>query len=33
MRKIPNLRWIDRTGRDDADVATEIATAIDPHPW
>jgi len=25
MRKVPNLRWIDRTDRDDADVAAEIA--------
>jgi len=25
MRKIPDLRWIDRTGRDDATVAAEIA--------
>ena len=24
MRKIPNLRWIDRTGRDDTDVAAEV---------
>jgi tRNA dimethylallyltransferase len=24
MRKIPNLRWIDRTGREDPDVAAEI---------
>jgi hypothetical protein len=29
MRKIPNLRRIDRTDRDDADVAAEIAAAID----
>jgi tRNA dimethylallyltransferase len=28
MRKIPNLRRIDRTGRDDIDVATEIADAL-----
>lgn len=28
MRKIPNLRWIDRTERTDADVAAEIAN----HP-
>jgi tRNA dimethylallyltransferase len=28
MRKVPNLRWIDRTGREDADVATEIAAEI-----
>jgi tRNA dimethylallyltransferase len=25
MRKVPNLRWIDRTGRDDPDVAAGIA--------
>jgi tRNA dimethylallyltransferase len=25
MRKIPNLRWVDRTGLSDADVATQIA--------
>ena len=24
MRKIPNLRWIDRTDRDDAEIAVEI---------
>jgi tRNA dimethylallyltransferase len=28
QRKIPNLHAIDRTGRDDADVAAEIAVAI-----
>jgi len=28
MRKIPNLRAIDRTGRSDADVAAEIAIAL-----
>jgi tRNA dimethylallyltransferase len=28
MRKVPNLRWIDRAGRDDATVATEIADAL-----
>jgi tRNA dimethylallyltransferase len=28
MRKIPNLRWIDRGDRNDADVATEIAAAL-----
>jgi tRNA dimethylallyltransferase len=28
MRKIPGLRWIDRTGRDDAAVAAEIASAL-----
>jgi hypothetical protein len=29
MRKVPNLRTIDRTGRDDAEVAAEIVAAID----
>jgi tRNA dimethylallyltransferase len=29
MRKIPNLRWVDRTGRDDADVAVEIDSTLD----
>lgn len=28
MRKIPNLRWIDRGHRDDAAVAAEIAAAL-----
>ncbi len=28
MRKVPNLRWIDRTGRDDATVANKIAGQI-----
>lgn len=28
MRKVPNLRWIDRAGRDDATVADEIADAL-----
>jgi tRNA dimethylallyltransferase len=28
MRKIPNMRAIDRTGRDDTDVAAEIAAAL-----
>ena len=28
MRKIPNLRWIDRTGRSDPDIATEILTHL-----
>jgi tRNA dimethylallyltransferase len=28
MRKIPNLHWIDRTGRTDADIASEIAVLI-----
>jgi tRNA dimethylallyltransferase len=29
MRKIPNLHGIDRTGQDDARVATQIAAALD----
>lgn len=32
MRKIPNLRWIDRSGRGDAEIAAEIAAAIPSHP-
>jgi tRNA dimethylallyltransferase len=32
MRKVPNLRWIDRTGRSDATVATEIAGQIGSGP-
>jgi tRNA dimethylallyltransferase len=28
MRKIPNLHWIDRTGRSDAEVAKEIANQL-----
>jgi tRNA dimethylallyltransferase len=28
MRKVPNLHWIDRTGRTDTDVAAEIATHL-----
>jgi tRNA dimethylallyltransferase len=28
MRKIPNLRWLDRGNRDDAEIATEIATLL-----
>lgn len=28
MRKVPDLHWIDRTARDDADVAAEIAAAL-----
>jgi tRNA dimethylallyltransferase len=28
MRKVPNLRWIDRAGRDNATVAAEIAEAL-----
>lgn len=31
MRKIPSLHTIDRTGRSDADVAAEIASAV-PYP-
>ncbi len=29
MRKIPNLRWIDRTDRSDVEVATQIAATLD----
>jgi tRNA dimethylallyltransferase len=32
QRKIPNLHAIDRTGRDDADVAAEIAASIGSRP-
>jgi tRNA dimethylallyltransferase len=28
MRKIPELSWIDRAGRDDAEIAAEIAAAL-----
>lgn len=28
MRKVPNLRWIDRTGRDDAAAAEKILAAL-----
>lgn len=28
MRKVPNLRWIERTDRDDAEVAAEIAETL-----
>jgi tRNA dimethylallyltransferase len=28
MRKIPNLRWVDRSGQDDASTAAEIADAL-----
>jgi tRNA dimethylallyltransferase len=28
MRKIPNLEWIDRAGREDAEIAVEIAAAL-----
>jgi len=28
MRKVPNLHWIDRTGRSDAEVAAEISPAL-----
>ncbi len=31
MRKIPNLLRIDRTGRDDAEVAAEMAAALTPR--
>jgi tRNA dimethylallyltransferase len=30
MRKIPNLEWIDRGGRGDAEVAAEIVTRLTP---
>jgi tRNA dimethylallyltransferase len=29
MRKVPNLRWIDRAGREDAEIAAEIAAALE----
>jgi tRNA dimethylallyltransferase len=32
MRKVPNLRWIDRSGRSDADVAAEILASIRSTP-
>jgi tRNA dimethylallyltransferase len=32
MRKIPNLHWIDRTGRSNAAVAAEIANALRGRP-
>lgn len=32
MRKIPNLHRIDRTGRDDAEIAAEIAWHLTPTP-
>ena len=28
MRKVPNLHWVDRMGRSDAEVAAEIAAAL-----
>ena len=28
MRKIPDLHWIDRTDRTDADIAAQIASAV-----
>ena len=28
MRKIPNLEWIDRGGRGDAEIAAEIVTRL-----
>jgi tRNA dimethylallyltransferase len=30
MRKVPNLHWIDRSGREDAAVAAEIANRLAP---
>ena len=30
MRKIPNLDWIDRGGRADAEIAAEIVTRLTP---
>jgi tRNA dimethylallyltransferase len=30
MRKIPNLEWIDRGGREDAEIAAEIVTRLTP---
>jgi tRNA dimethylallyltransferase len=30
MRKIPNLEWIDRGGRGDAEIAAEIVTRLTP---
>jgi tRNA dimethylallyltransferase len=30
MRKIPNLEWIDRGGRADAEIAAEIVTRLTP---
>jgi tRNA dimethylallyltransferase len=31
MRKIPNLEWIDREGRDDAAIAVEIVSRLTPE--
>ena len=30
MRKIPNLEWVDRGGRDDAEIAAEIVSRLTP---
>jgi len=30
MRKIPNLEWIDRTGKSDSEVATQMLTGLFP---
>jgi tRNA dimethylallyltransferase len=30
MRKIPNLEWVDRAGRDDAGIAAEIVSRLTP---
>jgi tRNA dimethylallyltransferase len=32
MRKMPNIRGVDRTGRDDRDIAMEIASVLDGEP-
>jgi tRNA dimethylallyltransferase len=32
MRKIPNLEWIDRAERSDADIAAEIVSRVTPGP-
>ena len=32
MRKIPNLEWIDRGGRGDAEIAAEIVTRLTDRP-
>jgi tRNA dimethylallyltransferase len=31
MRKVPNMRWLDRTALSDAEVATEVLAQIAPH--
>jgi tRNA dimethylallyltransferase len=30
MRKIPNLKWVDRAGREDAEIAAEIVRRLTP---